>query len=509
MSVALPGRAVVSPGPAGLLAVAICVVGVFAVALFPGPLTLNPDTSWLIELCERILSGERLYEDVLETNPPMSMLLYLGPVALARSFGVSPEAMVWLSTWLFLAASLALCAAIARRAAWFDGRGAAVFLGALFVLFGLMPTGVFTQREHFAAMAYAPALLLLLAREQAGFRAPAWLVLACGVGMGLVVAIKPHFALACVAPAAVVAIRRRNLLPLFRPENLIGAAVFGAYAALVVTVFPDFFRTTFPWVASVYARDVDPLWKFMLYPASIAMMVMLAATLVILRVAKAGTGPWIAVVAAGAFIIAYLLQSKGWPYHVYPAVTALCLAVVLAVLGKGANGAALGARAAGRLASIAMLCVSVVFAVGFRSQLDMGRLKAALEGRPAGTSLLVVSGDIAIGFPLARELDLVWYTRGNAQWLAASALRRMGRGGVDEAERAHLQHAIETDRRWLVEDTARRRPDVLVFEVERFDWQAWAMADPAFFRMMREYRLETIVEGERQGVYKVYARRGD
>ena len=44
-----------------------------------------PDTSWLITVCERMLSGERLYADIYETNPPFSVWLYLPPVAAAAA----------------------------------------------------------------------------------------------------------------------------------------------------------------------------------------------------------------------------------------------------------------------------------------------------------------------------------------------------------------------------------------------------------------------------------------
>lgn len=36
---------------------------------------LNPDTSWLIYLNERMFSGEKLYVDVWESNPPLSVIL--------------------------------------------------------------------------------------------------------------------------------------------------------------------------------------------------------------------------------------------------------------------------------------------------------------------------------------------------------------------------------------------------------------------------------------------------
>src|SRR5690349_11187977 len=40
-------------------------------------LLANTDVSWLLTVAERVLDGQRLYIDVIETNPPAAVLLYL------------------------------------------------------------------------------------------------------------------------------------------------------------------------------------------------------------------------------------------------------------------------------------------------------------------------------------------------------------------------------------------------------------------------------------------------
>ena len=51
-----------------------------------------PDTSWLITVSERMLSGERLYSQIYETNPPFSVWLYMPPVAAAPDSIAAPMA---------------------------------------------------------------------------------------------------------------------------------------------------------------------------------------------------------------------------------------------------------------------------------------------------------------------------------------------------------------------------------------------------------------------------------
>jgi hypothetical protein len=51
----------------------------------------NTDVSWLLTVNDRILAGATPYKDVVELNPPASILLYRIPVLVAHSLGVRSE----------------------------------------------------------------------------------------------------------------------------------------------------------------------------------------------------------------------------------------------------------------------------------------------------------------------------------------------------------------------------------------------------------------------------------
>src|SRR5262245_39342944 len=66
----------------------------------------NTDVSWLVIAGERWLDGQKLYSDIIETNPPMAILVYVPAILIARSLGISAEIVV--EGLLFAAIALSL-----------------------------------------------------------------------------------------------------------------------------------------------------------------------------------------------------------------------------------------------------------------------------------------------------------------------------------------------------------------------------------------------------------------
>jgi len=48
-------------------------------------LPANADVSWLLTVAERVRDRQRLYVDVIETNLPMAVLIYIPGIAIARA----------------------------------------------------------------------------------------------------------------------------------------------------------------------------------------------------------------------------------------------------------------------------------------------------------------------------------------------------------------------------------------------------------------------------------------
>src|SRR5436190_21788009 len=76
---------------------------------------MGADAGFLLDEAARVLSGARLYTDLIEMNPPLIVVLNMAAVLLARLFGV-PEIVAYrVGCIVLLLGALALAAWLLRR----------------------------------------------------------------------------------------------------------------------------------------------------------------------------------------------------------------------------------------------------------------------------------------------------------------------------------------------------------------------------------------------------------
>ena len=459
----------------GALLLAALALGVFA------PL---PDVSWLCVAAERVLGGEKLYSQVMEVNPPLSVLLYMPPVLLAQALGIAPET-----------ASAGLCVLAIAVSLWLSGlvlkpvldgdrtRAWRLAAAAAFVLC-VMPAVSFGQREHIAVMALLPFLAITLLRAEG--RRPAWpLAVIAGLGLGVAVSIKPHFAAMAVLPAAWSMWKSRSVRPWAQPELWTAAAAVAVYAAVVLVWFPNFLTDFLPVALEAYVPIRSPFWLLLILPGvPLALGAFVTARLMRLD------GRWLAIpmLAAAGGGVAFLVQGKGWPYHAYP-MLAFAMLGLLAAAAMAPQAPAGSKRLVRLLATIPPLAAMAWLATGI---LPGPLVPAVAAIAPPNPRLIGVSG---VGMALVRPLHARWVGRECVQWIADGVIRREAMGGLAPAERAKLEALADAERRRLGQDIALGRPDIILFAREGFDWRAWSLKDPAIAGALKSYRLATTVAG--------------
>lgn len=503
------------------IALLVAGFGLGAAPVFLG--LLNHDAAWLLHAAGRVLDGDRLYVDVDETNPPLIVWLHFVPVLLAKAAGVSEVLAFRLLVLLAVAGSLGLSGWTLRRS--LPGRPGGRLLILLAALAALLPMSgyEFGQREHLLLTMTLPYLLMAAARG-AGVSiggAPAW---TAGLMAGLVIALKPHFALLWLGVEGYLAAGACGWRAWIRPENLAVIAVGLVYAIAAPILAPEYLALV-RWAWPIYtACGAVGLVAMLDHPA-----VMLSIIAVLCYSMARPRGPCreiarLLLIADLAFLGSVFLQHKGYSYHYYPALAAstMLLAVLFVDSRDPIAGRPRWAGVLGGGLAAAMMIVAVGDRVAdsrvwgaepIRSDTPYGRLARLVKVQAAGGNLYVFSPAVIDAFPMVNEAGVGWTSPHSCLWFLAGLYHGPDRSTPPESYRSMA--AMGATERFLFEtvvvDLLRNRPDLIlvdecarpgVFCVQPFDYLAYFGRDPRFAAFLRDYEPMP-----REGIFRPYRRR--
>ena len=462
---AVPAAPAIARPWSPLLAIGLCAV--VAIAIQSLWIPLDADVSWLITVCERVLSGARLYVDVIEVNPPASVWLYLPLVWLAQAIGVRPEAVV---AGAFVAGGVVSSLCTVKLASRLNDAPHPAFIAFAAGLVTLVfPMALFAQREHAALLLALPALtaLAMIAEGKPLRLATAMLA---GFAAGLMIAIKPHFALAIVPAAASAAYRRRSLVP-FLPAIVTAAAALGLYAAAFL-LWAKVYLAWMPAISHTYLLYHDTWRNVVVNPLLFPGITLLLALL--LRPARLPALAVTSALGALGFAAAAIIQAKGYPNHLYPG-AALALFAALVVLGT------VPPKRERRTVAAALAAAFLWQIHGWTILPDPKLATAIIRVAPTHPKIIALSRELSTGHPVTRNVGGTW---------AGS------RAGLYFAGLAHDQglkdpiaaDAYRNDVRDFASDVASNSPDVIL--VDRRD-KAWLIREPQIAQALRGYELRS------------------
>jgi hypothetical protein len=506
-------------GAATQLAMAFAILcGLVSLAFVRSPFDGNGDTAWLMHAAARWLDGQALYSEVFETNPPMAVLIYAPPMWLARTFGGAAQ--LWTHGFISALCLVSLWS-VSRLAPMAGVRHRAVrlaLLGGLAFALLIMPSRMFAQREHIAAALLLIYLMASAAVARGRTPSPTLSALAAIAG-ATALAIKPHFLL--VAGLAHLALLAQALLRTRASHRLpadakgwIGlvwrgggagwhaptlAALLIGYVGLTWALARVYFTDMYPMLALVYVpHRLMSLPAMLTSPHGAAFLLAAALTVHLAFRARASLiiaqpPALVALFAAGVGgFVAFLVQGKGFPYHLIPGVAPLAGAAALAL-----------ALAAHRLAGPGAAAVSALLALAFAVvtplTLDQHHRPRALEAelRRLGDnrSIMIAAGDLGYAWPLVTRLGWTWTSRSMGMLIGNVAAARL-ETTRDPAEIAPLKREIEADIGRFVDDALASRPDVLAFrsdDPERLP--TWTRADARFNAFLQGYAQVAYADG--------------
>jgi hypothetical protein len=460
---------------------------------------LHDDVSWFITMAEKTLSGETPYVDVIDVNPPAAFLLYMPQVLIAHALTIAPEAIVNVSVFFSVFASLLESGRIVLRSHLINSTASAPIATLALFIFLVLCGDVFAQREHFAVVALLPLLAVYAARV--GQRSPD--LRACilaGIGGGIALAIKVYFVLPVLLPLLYVVWLRRDKLSnvvavLVAPENLTLALFVAAYSIAVVALFPAYVERTVPMALAIYVPIRESIGEMAIKTSTWAV---LTAAVVALGIARGEIRkPILAICAlAGAgFAIAYFIQSKGWPYHAYPAFALLVLTGGIAWIENVLPSLrTMPVRRARAIKITAILISLILFAVDLawvKLPLSYPRYFQSVATLGPPHPKVIAIADTLAGPQLTRLIGGNWVGRVPNQFMSMNARRILNTTHYDATGRKQLEDYAAFDRAILVESIRTRRPDVIL--IESAGLKRWALSDPAIAQALRSYREAAVI----------------
>lgn len=455
----------------------------------------NTDVSWLITVAEKVLDGQVLYVDLIEVNPPASVLLYLPAVAFARFAGLRAELVIDVLVFAAACASLFFTGSIIKRARLLSDRVAWNCAVIALAVLTILPAQTFGEREHIAMMTLLPALAVFTARAM-GRPVDFLSAVTAGMGAGLTMVIKPYLILAVAPLAVATAIYARSWRTLFAWENWSAGAMLLVYAAIVVIFYPTFITDTVPLLSTLYFPIRIP-WPVLLARPAIPIALVGALALILFKRREVLAPRYgLPLIGAAAFLGIFLLQGKGWPYHSYPMIALVFLAIALAVVESEQGGDQSNEKAIGRSGLVLFAAVLFAGSWGWFNKLDTNGslLVEPLRRIHPNPSMLTLTSDIALGHPLVRQLGGRWAGTLCSLWITEGAIIRRMNGPLDPATAERIAAYERRDRQILTADIERNAPDLILADAKA-DWRGWVGRDPALRRALAHYSTAAIIDG--------------
>ncbi len=301
------------------------------VALRLSNISIHPDTSWLTSCALRLYKGIPLTEGCYDTNPPLSILIYVPSVVLSDITSLEIYYSIYTTIFTLIFVCTVCTHILIRRMPFLSGEEQLLFMAAYATAVVISPQYDFSQRDHLIVITAIPLFLIQVAITRNITIPPLvkHFILAFGA---LMIMVKPHYGLLPTLLIAHRMLAQRRITVIFDSDFVYLAAACIIYALTLHLYFPDFFTVVFPDVVNYYLpyNNTDDVHKFI---APYIVPTFVLGILAYLGFKKHNpdklyfyTACWMGA-ASGMF--AFYIQGKGFYYQIIPGKTFFLIATSL------------------------------------------------------------------------------------------------------------------------------------------------------------------------------------
>jgi len=465
---------------------------------------LSHDISWYLISTGWWLDGVQIYSDILELNPPLAFYLTAIPVWVARITGLDPMTAFKGFVFVLVAGSLIMSQRLLIRETQLNplARYGVLTVAAIGLL--LLPIGDFGQRDHLFAILFLPFFIMNLLTHPA----PVRVRIAIAVWATFGIALKHYFVLLPFAIFLCQVIATRSLRVLFRVEYLVIATLLVLYVVASFILHPAYFDSVIPLTVQVYGA-FDTSFLATLFRARFLIVVLFVAVALLIINRARPLSNSVAVLTGVATIAIFLIQSKGWSYHLIPANLYVVMAVIWTAVTLSQT------RQTWWPIALASISVAVLLVPTLRHGPYQSPIAKAMEPyftcAPGERSFQAFGANVSLGFPLANYAKATPANRAPSLWLFPGASYQLSITD-DPAEQAIYRATLEDARDRALKDFFRTDPQLVIvdespqktyFKGAAFDYIDYFSEEKEFADAWRDYELKAHI-----GDFGIYAREG-
>ncbi len=277
---------------------------------------VNSDAAWLTQAAEHFLNGQSMVEYYFETNPPMSALIYI-PVVFLKHLGLQTWDALNIYVLLLTVFSISASAYYLRQWKLDASAIGMLLLGFLFSV-TFLSTYDFGQRDHILGVVLLPFVLGQLSLTY-GHTKRLPINLAVFIIGSIFILVKPHFGLIPVALLLHRLYVQKSLRLLGHSDFLTLTAATIGYIGLVFLAFPGFISTILPASLDIYASTPVHVTSTSHALGLVLLSGLICVFITFAEITREQKQLFIALCVASVLcIIPYLMQNKGFHYHLIP-----------------------------------------------------------------------------------------------------------------------------------------------------------------------------------------------
>ena len=278
-------------------------------------IALHSDFIFLSVSAQRMIAGEMMSQAYYDTNPPLSMIIYIIPAWISGYFNIPLHYPLGLYSLALVLISCFLLNAIIVKIRLLPDLDRRLFMSAYLMVNTLCMNLFFGSKDHYLILALAPFCLLQYAITHK-YEIPRHIqhtVLALG---SFFIMLKPYY---YIVPAFMLLHRmiiNRRLFVLFDRDSLYLAVAAILYAVIIYVFFWDFITVVIPEIFSLYLNiKYEGMFFSTILYADFTMLVISLSLLI-----RKDPPKLLLFFCAIGFLclLGFNIQSKGFFYHLTP-----------------------------------------------------------------------------------------------------------------------------------------------------------------------------------------------